>query len=54
MRRIPFRENRHAQCGQAKGVVQLAVGEQAAVRGDPRAVEPELQATIEGDPMTGG
>ena len=40
-----------ADRGQAEGVVQLAVGEQAAVGGDPGAVELELQAAVEGDPQ---
>jgi hypothetical protein len=36
--------------GQAEGVVQLAVGEQAGVGSDPRPVEFELEAAVEGDP----
>ena len=43
-------EGRGGRHGQAEGVVQLAVGEQAGVRGDARAVELELEAAIEGDP----
>src|SRR3954468_9885883 len=46
-----FGESRHGHRGQAEGVVQLAVGEQAPIRGDPGAVELELEATVEGDPQ---
>ena len=46
----PLAECRGGHRGQAEGVVQLAVGEQAAVRGDPRTVELELDAAVEGDP----
>jgi hypothetical protein len=44
-------DSRHGHRGQAEGVVQLAVGEQAAIRGDPGAVELELEAAVEGDPQ---
>jgi hypothetical protein len=44
-------QDRGGRRGQAEGVVQLAVGEQAAIRGDPGAVELELQAAVEGDPQ---
>ena len=44
-------EGRRGRRGQAEGVVQLAVGEQAAVGGDPGAVELELEAAVEGDPQ---
>jgi hypothetical protein len=37
--------------GQAEGVVELAVGEQAGVGGDPGAVELERQAAVERDPQ---
>ena len=37
--------------GQAEGVVQLTVGEQAAIGGDPGAVELELQTAVERDPQ---
>ena len=37
--------------GQAEGVVQLAIGEQAGVGGDPGAVELELEAAVERDPQ---
>jgi hypothetical protein len=43
-------EARGGQRGQAEDVVQLAVGEEAAVGGDPGAVEFELQAAVEPDP----
>jgi hypothetical protein len=46
-----FGEGRGARCSQAEGVVQLAVGKQAGVGGNPDAVELELQATVEGDPQ---
>jgi hypothetical protein len=36
--------------GQADDIVQLAVGEQAGVGGDPGAVELELEPAVEGDP----
>ena len=49
----PFRESRHAHRGQVEGVVQLTVGEQAAVRGDARTVEFELDAAVERDPQRG-
>jgi hypothetical protein len=38
-----FGEGRGGRRGQAEGVVQLAVGEQAAVGGDPGAMELELE-----------
>jgi hypothetical protein len=38
------REQRRRHGGQGGGVVQLAIGEQAAVGGDPRAMEFEFQA----------
>ena len=44
-------EGRCGRRGQAEGVVQLAVGEQAAIGGDPGAVELELEAAVEGDPQ---
>ena len=44
-------EGRCGHRGQAEGVVQLAVGEQAAVGGDPGAVELELEPAVEGDPQ---
>jgi hypothetical protein len=43
-------EGRGGRRGQAEGIVQLAVGEQAAIGGDPGAVELELEAAVEGDP----
>ena len=44
-------ESRHGHRGQPEGVVELAVGEQAAVRSDPGAVELELEAPVERDPQ---
>src|SRR3954451_6514228 len=41
-----FGEGRGGRRGQAEGVVQLAVGEQAAVGGDPSTVEFELQPAV--------
>src|SRR5829696_10022134 len=41
-------EGRGGPGGETEGVVQLAVGEQAAVRGDPGAVELELEPAVEG------
>ena len=46
----PLAECRGGHRGQAKGIVQLAIGEQAAVGGDPRTVEFELDPAVEGDP----
>ena len=43
-------ELRDRHVGEPKGVVQLAVGEKAAIRGDPCAVELELDPAVEGDP----
>ena len=43
-------ERRGGHRGQAEGVVQLAIGEQAAVRGDPSTMEFELDPAVEGDP----
>jgi hypothetical protein len=43
-------QRRAGRRSQAEGIVQLAVGEQAAIRGDPGAVELELEAAVEGDP----
>jgi hypothetical protein len=43
-------EGRCGHRGQIEHIVQLAVGEQSAVRGDPRPVEFELDAAVEGDP----
>jgi len=36
--------------GQAEGVVQLAIGEQPTIRGDPSAMEFQLDPAVEGDP----
>jgi hypothetical protein len=46
-----IREDRCGRRGQAKGVVQLAIGEQTGVGGDPGTVELELDAAVEGDPQ---
>jgi hypothetical protein len=46
-----FYEGRHTCPGQAEGVVQLAVREQAAIGGDPGPVELELEAAVEPDPQ---
>jgi hypothetical protein len=46
-----FGKGRGGHRGQAKGVVQLAVGEQAAVGGDPGPVELELEPAVEGEPQ---
>jgi hypothetical protein len=45
-----FGEHRHGHRGEAEGVVELAVGEQAGVGGDPGPVELELEAAVERDP----
>jgi hypothetical protein len=44
-------KDRRSCRGQAEGVVQLAVGEQAGVGGDPGLVELELEPAAEGDPQ---
>ena len=46
----PLAECRSAHRGQAKRVVQLAIGEQATVRGDPSTMEFQLDPAVEGDP----
>ena len=46
-----FGESRRRRDGEAEGIVQLPVSEQAAVRGDLCPVELELDAAIEGDPQ---
>jgi hypothetical protein len=43
-------EGRGGHRGQAEGVVQLAVSEQTAVRGDLGPVELELEPAVERDP----
>ena len=43
-------KSRRGYRGQAEGVVQLAVGEQPTVRGDPSAMEFQLDPAVEGDP----
>jgi hypothetical protein len=44
-------QGRHRRRGQAKGIVQLAIREQAGVGGDLGPVELELDAAVEGDPQ---
>jgi hypothetical protein len=46
-----FGERRCGYGGEAEGVVQLALGEQAAVGGDPGPMELELEATVERNPQ---
>jgi hypothetical protein len=46
-----FGERRRRQGGEAKSLVQLPVGEQAAVGRDPRPMELELKAAVERDPQ---
>jgi hypothetical protein len=46
----PLAESCHSHVSQAEGIIQLAVGEQAAVRSDPRTVELELDPAVEGNP----
>ena len=43
-------ELRDRHVGEPKGVVQLAVGEKAAIRGDPCSLQLELDPAVEGDP----
>jgi hypothetical protein len=45
-----FGESGRGRRGQAEDIVQLAVDEQAAIRGDPGGVKLELEAAVEGDP----
>jgi hypothetical protein len=47
----PLSEDRGGCRGQAEDIVQLAVDEQATIRGDPGAVKLELEAAVEGDPQ---
>ena len=49
----PLAECRSAHRGQIEHIVQLAIDEQSAVRGDPCPVELELDAAVEGDPERG-
>ena len=44
-------ERRSGHIGQAERVVQLAIGEQPAVGGDPSAVEFQLDPAVESDPQ---
>jgi hypothetical protein len=46
-------EGRRGRRGQAEGIVQLAVGEQAPIRGDPGPVELELSRRSK-VPLSGG
>ena len=46
----PLAELRGGHRGQAEGVVQLAIGEQPTVRGDPSTMEFQLDPAVEGDP----
>ena len=46
-----FGEGRCGRRGQVEQIVQLAIGEQAAVGGDPGPVEFELEAAVERDPQ---
>ena len=48
--RRPSASARRGHRGQAEGVVQLAIGEQPAVRGDPSTMEFQLDPAVEGDP----
>jgi len=48
-----FGQTRHPDRGQVESVVQLAVGEEAAVRGDLGAVELQLEPAVERDPQRG-
>ena len=45
-----FGESRRRHGGEAEGIVQLPVSEQAAVRGDLGPMELELDPAVEGDP----
>ncbi len=46
-----FRKGITGQIGQPEGVVQLPVGQQPGVGGDPAAVELQPQPTVEIDPQ---
>jgi hypothetical protein len=46
-----IRQRRPGNLGQAENIVQLAVGQEASVRGDLAAVKFELQVTVEIDPQ---
>jgi len=47
------RQRRPGDLGQAENIVQLAVGQEASVRGDLPAVEFQFQAAVEIDPQMG-
>jgi hypothetical protein len=49
----PFAESCRCHRRQTESVVQLAIGEQTAVRGDPGAMKLKLDPAIEGDPKSG-
>jgi hypothetical protein len=46
-----FEELRDRDLGEPEGIVKFPVSEQAAVRGDPGAVEFELDPAVEIDPQ---
>jgi hypothetical protein len=48
-----FAESCRCHHRQTESVVQLAIGEQTAVRGDPGAMKLKLDPAIEGDPKSG-
>jgi hypothetical protein len=49
----PFAESCRCHRRQTESVVQLAIGEQTAVRGDPGAMKLKLDPAIDGDPKSG-
>ena len=46
-----LRQSLAAACGQSEHVVQLAIGQQSAIGGDRRTVEPEHHAAVEIEPQ---
>ena len=48
---LPRRRRRPGDLGQPESLVQLAVGQEASVRGDLAAVKFQLQAAVEIDPQ---
>ena len=50
---LPFSAGRGYHSGHAEGIVQLPVGEQPAIRGDPSTVNSRLIRAVEGNSRGG-
>ncbi len=46
-----IRQHRPAEIGQAENLVQLAIGQEPSIGGDPATMEFQLQAAVEIDPQ---